>query len=721
MKKRLFWIITWIACLSAGLLGNAASVPARPDILLMDFEGADYRGWQVEGEAFGPAPAQGTLSGQMKVEGFRGNGLANSYYGGDGSTGQLTSPSFVINRRYLKFLIGGGGYAEETFIELQVDGKRVRTATGPNTQPGGSEALDWQVWDLADLQGKSSAIRIVDRRTAGWGHINIDHLVLSDRPPPALVQSEREFTIKRHYLNLPIKHGGPKRLVSLMVDGKVAVRNEIELADATPDWWAPMDVRSWHGKTIKLRVDRLPEDSAGLGAIEQSDSLKDAGDLYREPLRAQFHFSPRRGWNNDPNGLCYYKGEYHLFFQHNPYGWNWGNMHWGHAVSRDLVHWRELGDVLMPDQFGPMFSGSAVVDWNNTSGLGKPGRTPLSLLYTAAGDPTVQCLATSVDGRVFEKFPANPVLGQVTSGNRDPKVIWHAPSKHWVMVLYVGKDRKHTVHFYTSPNLREWSLASVLEGGEGDDHFLFECPDLFELPVDGHSNVSKWVVYGANSEYAIGQFDGKVFTPEETKIPGHRGKGFYAAQTFSDIPARDGRRIQIGWFQTPTSGMPFNQSMSLPLELRLITCDQKPRLTWTPVKELQSLRSKSFKLGSIELKPGSVNPLSKIKAELVELRAEFEDSADVTFTIRGARISYRSKTHEIVVNGHKAPAPSLGGRQDLIVYCDRTGLEVFVSGGLTYVPMPFIPRAEDQELKVEVEGPVRFTGLRVHQLRSAWK
>lgn len=707
--------------MSASIAGTAVAASGLPDILVMDFEGPDYGSWRVEGEAFGPRPAKGTLPGQMKVEGFRGSGLANSYCGGDGSTGQLTSPSFVINRRYLKFLIGGGGYPDETFIELQVDGKPCRTATGPNTQPGGSEALSWHAWDLADLQGKHATLRIVDRRTGGWGHINIDHLMLSDQPPPALVQSEREFTIKRHYLNLPIKNGGPKRMVSVIVDGEVSVRNEIELADAAPDWWAPMDVRTWHGKTITLRVDRLPEDSAGLSAIKQSNSVEGAGDLYCESLRGQFHFSPRRGWNNDPNGLCYYNGEYHLFFQHNPYGWNWGNMHWGHAVSRDLVHWRELGDVLMPDQFGPMYSGSAVVDWNNTSGLGIRGKTPLSLLYTAAGDPTVQCLASSVDGRKFEKFSGNPVLGQVTSGNRDPKVIWHAPTRSWVMALYVEKDGRHTVHFYTSPNLRDWSLSSVLEGGEGDDHFLFECPDIFELPVQGRPGVSKWIVYGANSQYAVGEFDGKVFTPEERKIPGHQGKGFYAAQTFSDIPAQDGRRIQIGWFQTPTPGMPFNQSMSLPLELRLVMRGEKPRLRWTPVREIQSLRRKSFDLSGAILEPGGANPLSQIKAELVEVRADFVASADVTFTIRGARISYHPKTQEIVVNDHRAPAPLIETRQSLVIYCDRTGLEIFASDGLTYVPMPFIPRAEDLGLKVEASGPVRFTNLQVHQLRSAWK
>ena len=302
----------------------------------------------------------------------------------------------------------------------------------------------------------------------------------------AIANARREFRIEKRYLNLPIKNGAPKRQITTLVNGKVEVKNDLELADGEPDWWAFMDVSAWRGKTVTLQVDKLPEDSTALSSIEPGDSIKGAENLYREPLRGQLHFSSRRGWNNDPNGLAFYNGEYHLFYQHNPYGWAWANMHWGHAVSRDLVRWEELDDVIAPDDFGPMFSGSAVVDWNNTSGFGKDGQPAFVLIYTAAGRPTVQCIAYSTDGRHFTKFSGNPVVKQITSGNRDPKVFWHEPTRKWVMVLYVGlPEKKHTIHFFTSPNLRDWSLASVTEAGADGGKFLFECPDFFELPVDG--------------------------------------------------------------------------------------------------------------------------------------------------------------------------------------------------------------------------------------------
>ncbi len=694
------------------------------DLLIADFEGESYAPWTVAGEAFGSGPAHGPLAGQMNVEGFKGKGLVNSFNKGDDSTGSLTSPEFRIERKFISFLIGGGMNVEKLALQLMVDGKVVRKATGPNLQAGGSEALQQDAWDVTEFSGKSATLSIIDEAMGGWGHLNVDHILQTDAKPKGLLKdAERQITATTRYLHIPIKNGAPKRVLTLMVEGKEVVRNDVELADGKPDWWAPMDVSPWKGRALTLRVDKLQEDSTALSSIEQGDALKEAGDLYREPLRGQFHFSPQRGWNNDPNGMVFYNGEYHLFFQHNPYGWGWGNMHWGHAVSKDMVHWEELGDKLLPDTMGPMFSGSAVVDWKNTSGFGKDGKPPLVLIYTAAGNPTVQGIAYSNDGRTFTKYEGNPVIKQVTGGNRDPKVMWSEPTKKWVLVLYVEWEKKHTIHFFTSPNLREWTLASITEGDAPGKSFLFECPDFFELPVDGDATKKKWVLTAANTEYAIGTFDGTRFTPEQSKLPGHRGRGFYAPQTFSDIPEKDGRRIQIGWFQTETKGMPFNQAMTVPLELRLISTADGPRMTFTPVKELESLRTKSHHTAAAPLKPGDANPLANVKAELIELRAEFEpgDAREVVFNIRGATITYDAQKQELAVNDHRVPAPLREGKQRLTIYCDRTGLEVFASDGLCYVPMPFQPQAENLTLSVSVTGgTAKLSSLDVHELRSAW-
>ena len=692
------------------------------DILLADFESESYDQWKTTGTAFGSGPARGTLPNQMHVDGYIGKGLVNSYLGGDGSMGTLTSPEFKIDRRYIAFLIGGGK-SDQLALQLMIDGKVVRSSTGPNDKPGGSESLAPDAWDVAEFAGRKGTIRIIDQATGGWGHINVDHIVQTDTKPKGLLKNaERTFDVQTRYLLIPIKNGAPKREVTLLANGQRIVRNDIELADADPDWWAPMDVSSWKGKSVTLRVDKLREDSTALANVQHSDTLQDEDDLYRESMRGQFHFSPKRGWNNDPNGCVYYNGEYHLFFQHNPYGWGWGNMHWGHAVSRDLVHWEELGDVLLPDDMGPMFSGSAVVDHNNTSGFGKDGKAPLVLIYTAAGNPTVQGIAYSLDGRSFTKYSGNPVLQQITGGNRDPKVIWHEPTKQWVMTLYVEWQGKHTIHFFTSPNLKDWTLASFTEGDAPGSNFLFECPDFFELAIDGDSTRKKWVLLAANSDYAIGSFDGKKFSSDATRLKGHRGRGFYAAQSFSDVP--DGRRIFIGWWQTETKGMPFNQSMSLPLELALTQTNDGPRLTFSPAKELQTLRQSSHQLDVRSLKPGDKNPLDAIASELLELRVEFEpgEAQQVVLNIRDVMVEYDAAKQELSVAGQRAAAPLRNGRQRLVIYCDRTGVEVFASDGLCYVPMPYNTKPENKRIFLESRGgTATIHSLEVHELNSAWR
>ena len=714
-----------LLAITIGQLAQDARSVDLPDLLVADFEGETYGKWKTTGAAFGPGPARGTLPNQMDVDGYKGKGLVNSFYHADVSTGTLTSPPFTIERKFITFLIGGGKDQAKLRIDLLIDGKVVRASTGPNDQAGGSERLAQDGWDVGEWIGKTAVIQIVDLATGGWGHINVDQIVQSNRKPDLpITDAKREITIDKRYLNLPIKNGAPKRKTTILIDGRVMVTNDIELADGAPDWWAFLDASAWHGKRITFQVDKLAEDSQALSAIDQSDSIKDADQLYSEPLRGQFHFSSRRGWNNDPNGMVYFNGEYHLFYQHNPYGWGWGNMHWGHAVSRDMIHWQELGDVLAPDGLGPMFSGSAVVDWNNTSGFGKDGHAPLVLIYTAAGNPTTQCIAYSTDGRNFTKYAANPVVRQITNGNRDPKVIWHEATKKWVMVLYVGLNNTHTIHFFTSPDLRVWTLASVTEGGTmGKSAYLFECPDFFELPIDGDPSRKQWVLLAANTEYATGAFDGVAFKPRQSRRPGQRGRGFYAPQTFSDIPSQDGRRIQIGWFQTATPGMPFNQSMSIPLELQLTATPDGPRMTWTPIKELKSLRVKSHKIAALTLKPTSANPLAGLDPELVELHAEFEpgDASEVAFTVRGASVVYDAKTQELIVNDLRAPAPLRDGKQRLTILRDRTGLEILASDGQIYMPMPYLSKAGDRSFAAHAKGgAARISEIQVHELKSAW-
>ena len=692
------------------------------EMVIADFEGDTYGEWTTTGTAFGSGPAKGTLPGQMKVSGYIGKGLVNSFYGGDGAIGTLTSPPFTLDHKHISFLIGGGGWKEKTCMNLLVDGKVARTATGPNVVPGGSEALDLASWDVSDLIGKTAQIQIVDNQKGGWGHINVDQIVLCDTPPSAPQRNvTREVTADKRWLLLPVKNGGHKSKVEMRSGTDVLRFFDIELADGEPDWWAPLDAGVWQGKKLTLWADKLPAGSKGLESVRFADEPVQYEGLYSEALRPQFHFSPRRGWNNDPNGLVYFNGEYHLFFQHNPYGVNWGNMHWGHAVSKDLVHWSEVEEALYPDALGPMFSGSAVLDHNNTSGFGRDGKPPLVLIYTAAGNPATQCIAYSLDGRTFTKYEGNPVVKNITGGNRDPKVIWYAPTKKWVMTFYVGRpEKQHTVQLMTSPNLREWTELSAVPGDKGGGNYLFECPDFYELPVAGGTE-KRWVLSAANGQYAVGTFDGTTYKPEAEQLRGHWGTAYYAAQTFSDLP--DGRRVLIGWLQAPAPGMPFNQGMTLPQDLGLANTAEGIRLTHTPVKELAVLRERTQNFGPADVSPGGSDPLAGFESELVELRVSCDVSTDaaVSFELRGIPVRYDATKHELTIAKHTTAWPVKDGKLGLIIYVDRTCVEVFSADGLLYAPVAAIPAADARKVTMTVEkGVAKSVRGEAYALRSSW-
>lgn len=686
---------------------------AAEDILIADFEGTNYGSWKVTGEAFGPGPAQGTLPGQMPVEGYLGHGLANSFYHGDGTTGTLTSPGFKIERHYLRFLIGGGGHAGETCINLRMDDKIARTATGPNTQPGGSERLDWQQWDVRELAGQSAVIEIVDRATGGWGHINIDQILQTDQPLPAiLAHATRELMVEKRYLNLPVKNHAPKHRVRLLVDGQTAREFDMELADSPPDFWVFLDLAPFRGKRAIIEVDRLREDSQALASIEQSDQIKGAENLYHEALRPQFHFSARRGWDNDPNGLVFYKGEYHLFYQHNPYGLDGANMHWGHAVSADLVHWQELPIALYPQRYDDwVWSGSAVVDRANTAGFQSGADTPLVAAFTSTGRG--ECIAFSNDrGRTWTEFAGNPV---VKHEGRDPRLLWHGPTRQWVMALYDEWQGKRWIAFHTSADLKRWQFQSRIEG-------FFECPDMFELPVDGSPTNQLWVLTAASSEYMLGKFDGRQFTPLSPKLPGHHGDAFYAAQTYSDIPARDGRRIQIGWATIASPGMPFNQMMAFPCELTLRSTGEGVRLCFQPVRELERLHAGRHAWSPFVLQPGT-NVLSGIQGDLFDLQAQFTpgSSGEVRFVIRGVPVVYDAAKQELACKDRRCSLRPVDGKVRLQLLVDRTSLEIFGNDGLLYMPLAGGFASEDRNLTLIAGGTgFKFDALEVYELGSVW-
>jgi len=708
MKKLLL-----ILCFAAF---GAATLRAAEDLVIADFEGPDYGQWKTTGEAFGPGPAHGTLPGQMAVDGYKGQGLVNSYYRGDGSTGTLTSPPFKIERRFIGFLIGGGKDPVKTCMNLLLDGKIVRTATGPNDKPGGSETLAPDSWDVSEFAGRSAVIQILDLATGPWGHINVDQIVQTDRQPPGLVaNASREITIEKRYLNLPVKNGGPKRQMRVLVAGQPSRDFEIELADAQPDWWAFMDLGPFKGQRATFQIDKLPGDSKGLTSIDQSDEIKNSQTLYQEKLRPQFHFSPRRGWNNDPNGLVFYQGEYHLFFQHNPYGWNWGNMHWGHAVSPDLLHWKELPVALYPDEQGTMFSGSAVVDWNNTAGFQTGKEKPLVCVFTAAGNPFTQGLAYSNDrGRTWAKYAHNPVVPHLIGSNRDPKVIWYAPDKKWVMALFLDKS---DYALFSSPDLKRWEkLSDVSIPGTS------ECPEFFEIALDGNRTDTRWVFYGGNGRYLVGKFDGKRFTPEAGPLTLQRGNCWYASQTYNDLPAKDGRRILIPWGQMSTPGMPFNQMMGLPVELTLHLAEVGPCLRANPVKELASLRTQSHHVRPQPLNPGD-NPLAKLGGELLDLNVEITvgSAVEIGFNLRGVKIAYDVKKQEISCQKLTAALKPSAGRIRLRLLVDRTSIDLFGNDGRLYMPMGVIVPQDNFSLEVYAQGGVaEINSLEVHELKSIW-
>ena len=529
--------------------------------------------------------------------------------------------------------------------------------------------------------------------------------------------TERTVHIDKRYLNLPVVENGDRHLLSFRLGSQLLTKCDIRLARAgeEPKYWMFYDVQAYQGKTLTL----VYEGEAGcLEGITQSDEWKGQENVYTEAYRPQFHFSTRRGWINDPNGLVYYDGEYHLFYQHNPFGVEWGNLNWGHAVSRDLVHWEELPEALQMDADGEMYSGSAVVDYNNVSGLGSRENPAMLAFYTLqARHGQVQCLAYSLDkGRTWTKYAKNPIIDTAMKGgtwhNRDPKVFWYAPGRHWVMVLH-EKDG-HSI--YNSTNLTDWTWTSHTPG-------FWECPELFELPVDGDPNHTKWVMSGASGTYMIGSFDGKRFTPEAGKY--YYATGYlYAPQTINNIPAKDGRRIQISWASIRHQDMPFTGMMLMPVELKLVTTKDGIRLTALPVKEVEQLLTPVFKADSLTMDEAN-EKLKGIatdgKGLCVKATIRLTHPTNAGLELDGHRILDYDMNFNRINGIPYSPDDFTSLRLSFDLYIDRNSIEAFFDGGrYSFTNDRKAPKGE-RRLKFWSLEDLAVESLEVYTVDSIWQ
>lgn len=407
------------------------------------------------------------------------------------------------------------------------------------------------------------------------------------------------------YLILPVEEEKGEAQV-LLDNGKAAdTWMDVRLAQGKTDYYVPFKLNK--GRTSVVRILNLKADALALKQGQMK--LSDVWDVTNTDFyRPSYHHTPSYGWMNDPNGMFYKDGVYHLCYQYNPYGSKWGNMHWGHAVSRDLIHWKEVEPTIARDPMGHIFSGSAVIDKDGTAGYGKDA---IVALYTSASDKNgqIQCMAYSTDGGyTFNKYAKNPVLTPFDGLKdfRDPKVFWYAPMKKWYMIVSADKEMR----FYSSPDLKEWTYVSAFGEGYGAQPNQFECPDFFQLPVDGNPDKKKWVMIvninpgclfgGSATEYFIGDFDGKNFVcdskPSVAKFLDY-GKDHYATVTFSGV---NDRVLGIAWmsnwqYANVTPIRQYRGANTLPREFKLFTGkDGEIYMSANVVPEAAALR-KSFK------------------------------------------------------------------------------------------------------------------------------
>lgn len=560
------------------------------------------------------------------------------------------------------------------------------------------------------------------------------------------------MTVSKQYLLLPVQENAPESKIAVIINNeqKGAWMN-VRLARERVDYYVPFVLSAYNGQQISIDVQGLPANAICWKEIKSVDSFDTVN---QEKFRPVYHHTPTYGWMNDPNGMFYKDGVYHLYFQYNPYGSMWGNMHWGHSTSTDLTHWNYEGTAIVPDAWGAIFSGSCVVDKENTAGFGKDA---VIAFYTSAqstpwGDVQSQSMAYSLDnGKTFTKYEHNPILTSAERDFRDPKVFWYAPGKHWVMMLAVGQH----MEIYSSTNLKEWKKESEFGAMQGAHGGVWECPDLVEVQIEG-TKQKKWVLIcnlnpggpfgGSAAQYFVGSFDGKVFvneSPTQTKWLDW-GKDNYATVTWSNAP--EGRCIALGWMSNwqYANNVPTRQYRSantIARDLTLYRLGEELYLKCTPSAEIKKARIEKISVpsfsvsGQYEVK--SLLPTNEGAYE-IEMTLKNAGASKIVFSLlndNGEKVSMyydvlrkqfamdRSESGEVDFSKDfpaltVAPVADTKGDIRLRLFVDRSSVEAFGEDGKFAMTNLVFPSAPYNRMVFD-SGTGKFTvkSLTVYKLQ----
>ncbi|MBR2353588.1 MAG: glycoside hydrolase family 32 protein [Clostridia bacterium] len=520
----------------------------------------------------------------------------------------------------------------------------------------------------------------------------------------------KEIIIRKKYLIFPVNTYGKYKQVKFKSEGNTVYRLNVKLDAIAPDFHAFVDMSRFMGMTLALIIDPWVEVEIG-----ESDTM-DLPNLYSEPFRPTVHFTTKNGWINDPNGLIYLDGIYHMFYQHNPCEPNWENMHWGHAVSTDLLHWEEQDIALYPDDGGLMYSGSAIQDTNNLLGL-QAGETPTTLLFYTSTKPFMQNIAYSTDGlKTIHKYEGNPVVPKIIHGNRDPKVVFCEELNAYVMALYLKGNNNETYALLKSRNLTEWTLLQEIEmAGEN------ECPDFFSLL--GPNGEKKWVLMGARNRYLVGDFKRGTFIPCQPILGIQYNSRDYAGQTFSNLP--DGRIVRMTWDRWTLHTPPFSGQMGIPMELHLEKHKNTYLVTVHPIEELKKLvrRTQITKIPSSDTEE-CVLPMEDA-ATLIDILGDYPTAGTLSLKVFGISLTFDFEKGICIGDKNKElfPISLFKDRFELHMLIDRCSTEIFLDGGRVFSCLSepaYIPDRNIPVLRLKSTAPFRENTVLVSSLESIW-